>query len=170
MPFSKAHYLLLLLLILSCTTEYFPVQNDQPQNQAPDTKSYTDVDRVLWPYFEAFEEAAAEHKLRIDLEGLGITGEVEEISENGVAGTCQYGQHIHHVTIDQSFWNRFSADKKEMVVFHELGHCVLGRGHAEGEDANGSCLSIMNSGTSGCTVLYNDRNKAYYLAELFSED
>jgi len=152
----------LLSVVLSCTTGI-------PDNEISSvSKSYNEVDRALWPYFEAFEEAAERYNLNIDLEQLDITGVIEEIPEEGVAGTCQHGLHIHHVTIDINFWNQFSSNRKEMVVFHELGHCVLGRGHTEEEDDNGSCLSIMNSGTSGCNVLYNKTNKTYYLQELFS--
>lgn len=164
-------FLLIITLAFSCSTEYAPLQNENTaNNQATSSKSYANVDRALWPYYEAFEEAASEYNLSFDLEKLDITGVIEEISESGVAGTCQYGQHIHHVTIDRSFWNQSSSTRKEMVVFHELGHCVLARGHREKEDANGACLSIMNSGTSGCAVLYNETNRDFYLEELFSQE
>ena len=48
---------------------------------------------------ESFEEAALDRGVLIDLKSLEITGVIENISDEGVAGTCQYGQHIHH---DQS--------------------------------------------------------------------
>lgn len=129
--------------------------------------AYPNVDSRLWSYFENFELEARLRGIQIDLVHAEITGEVERIVEDGVAGTCQFGRHIHHVTIDEDYWNQASQLWREMVVFHELGHCALDRGHLETENSNGACLSIMNSGTSGCNLRYNNTNREYYLDELF---
>jgi len=152
------------LLLTSCYVEESISDLD---SKAPSEKSYPDVDRRLWPYFTSFEAAALEHGIRIDLVALKITGVIENIPDSGVAGTCQFGSHIHHVTIDQQYWNRASDLRKEFVIYHELGHCVLARGHRETENGDGLCLSIMNSGTTDCFVAYNEVNKSYYLGELF---
>jgi hypothetical protein len=55
-----------------------------------------------------------------------------------------------------------------MVVFHELGHCYLGRGHSEETHPNGVCKSIMRSGNGGCFDNYNSTTREAYLDELFS--
>lgn len=155
----------IILLLQACYPELDDGQDPSLSNQ--NTNRYPEVDEQLWNYFSSFEQEAMARGVQIDLRNLEISGVIENISENGVAGTCQYGRHIHHVTIDRSFWNRNSHLGREMVVFHELGHCALERGHKEVEDRNGSCLSIMNSGTSGCRVLYSQANRDYYLDELF---
>ncbi len=156
---------LLVLIFQSCYPEIEGEQDMTQNNQ--DVNRYPGVDSQLWSYFNSFEQEALARGINIDLVVLEVTGVIENISENNVAGTCQYGQHIHHVTIDQNYWNRSSAFSREMVVYHELGHCALYQGHRELEDTNGHCLSIMNSGTSGCRVLYNEANRDYYLDELF---
>jgi len=155
---------------MSCATEFISSDNSINESPVEQSRSYPHVDQKLWSYFEDFELAAANRNINIDLVDLEISGVIENISEDGVAGTCQYGQHIHHVTIDLPVWNRSSLLVREMIVFHELGHCALGRGHKEIADSNGACLSMMNSGTTDCRVYYTNVNKEYYLDELFSEE
>lgn len=158
--------LLSIILILQACYPEIEENIDAPQS-TPNSNEYIEVDSRLWDYFSSFEEEAASRGININLRDLEITGVIENISEDGIAGTCQYGRHIHHVTIDLGYWNRSSFLGREMVVFHELGHCALDLGHQEMEDINGNCLSIMNSGTSGCRVLYSQANREYYLDELF---
>ena len=119
-------------------------------------------------FFRNFEHEALERNIEINLDELNLTAEIQEIHEEHVAGTCKYSSHTtNHITIDLSFWNSADRLTREMVVFHELGHCVLGQDHREYEDENGNCLSIMQSGTQGCQLLYNQSNRSYYLDELF---
>jgi len=147
-------------LLFGCDQSVFVDENTSP---AADPG----VDSRLIPLFELFEYEARIRGYQFDLQELGITGVIDQIAENGVAGTCQYGNHIAHVTVDESYWYNSTAARREMVVFHELGHCVLHRGHTEFSFSNGLCQSIMNSGTSGCHVAYNNTNRQYYLNELF---
>jgi len=142
--------------LVSCSTDYIVSPNQFDESTSEQTKQYPQVDQRLWSYFEDFEKEASSRNQNIDLVALGITGEIENISDEGVAGTCQYGLH------------RSSDMLREMIIFHELGHCALGRGHTESANSNGVCLSVMNSGTTDCSVLYNSNNKEYYLDELFS--
>jgi len=96
-----------------------------------------------------------------------LSSQIAEIHEENVAGVCHFSSNRpNQITIDLSFWERASDFDKEMVVFHEIGHCVLGQGHRETEDANGNCLSIMRSGTGDCRTLYNSNNRDYYINEL----
>ncbi len=128
---------------------------------------YPLVDRDLWVHFQKFEQEALLRGYDLDLNLLEVTGTIEDIPEEGVAGVCVYGAHDHDVTIDQNFWNNSSNLIREYVVFHELGHCVLFQGHREMADSQGNCLSLMNSGTSGCRVAYNVTNRNFYIDELF---
>jgi len=70
--------------------------------------------------------------------------------------------------IDKAFFNQTSELLKEMVIFHELGHCVLFRGHREATYSNGTCASIMRSGVEGCRDNYRASTRAAYLDELFA--
>ncbi|GLR15866.1 hypothetical protein [Portibacter lacus] len=131
-------------------------------------KEYPGVESELWEYYEEFEFQAEKRGLTLDLSNLKVNGEISEIEEPGVAGSCQYGSAINnHITIDKTFWDRSSNLNKEFVVFHELGHCVLFRGHDESQNSNGLCLSIMRSGIGTCIDAYSDANRESYLNELF---
>ena len=128
-----------------------------------------EVESSLLTYYRTFEAEAAARGLFIDLDDYDLESYISEISDEGVAGTCQYHSHSSNViTIDLSFWENANPALRELVVFHELGHCVLNQGHREGENNQGACISLMNSGTSGCNVYYNEENREYYLDELFN--
>ena len=132
---------------------------------------FNNVDPDLWPYYAAFENEAAKRGLSYDLNLLRVSGKIDEIDQANVAGSCRFGSHIDNaVTIDESFWNRSSTTMKEFVVFHELGHCVLLRGHDESSDNQGRCLSIMRSGLNGCRDSYNVQNRSWFIDELFFQD
>ena len=133
------------------------------------TKSYDNVPSLLWDYFQRFEEEALLRGEAIDLSSKNITAEIMEISQDGVAGSCTYSSHEpNHIVIDQTFWNQTGDLYKEMVIFHELGHCVLFRGHREDADQNGACVSIMRSGVEDCWDNYRVTTRAAYLDELFN--
>ncbi len=141
-----------------------------PENSLPDesTDDLSNIDIELKEFFIAFENAAVTRGVEMDLSEFELTGSIEEIHQENVAGICHYNSNLpNRITIDKSFWKNSSKMLKEMVVFHELGHCVLARGHREAENQNGHCLSIMRSGTGTCTTLYNANNRKYYLDELF---
>jgi len=162
--FSLAYVIFLYQIIISCEKE--PFVNTQPQ--APQFKSFNNVDERLWSYFEDFEKEAEDRGLNYDLNRYNLIGSIDNIPQTGVAGTCSYGSRFpRHVTIDLPFWQNAGFYSREMVVFHELGHCILNRGHSEDRTANGYCASIMRSGTGSCRTLYNSQNRNYYLDELF---
>lgn len=132
------------------------------------TRMYPNVDQRLWIYFERFELAARERGMLVDLIEVGISGEIYEISKANVVGLCNHNViDPNHIVIDGLFWNRSSILKKELIIFHELGHCYLLRGHNDEINENGTCASLMRSGTRGCLDLYNEENREVYLDELF---
>lgn len=156
--------------LVSCTKEADVELMVMEDNDIVESRSYPNADKRLWPYFQAFEEAAKERGLNFDLKGLNILGVIQQIDEAGVAGHCKYGSHIdNEVTLAIDFWNRAGARSKEFVVFHELGHCVLLRGHNESVFDNGACRSMMRSGLEDCRDNYNEVTRSSYLDELFSE-
>ena len=146
----------------------------QKENVEPETNTnleFANVDPALWPFYSAFESEALSRGFEFDLNALRVSGKIEEIHQENVAGSCRFGSNIDNaVTIDQTFWNRSSSLYKEFVVFHELGHCVLLRDHDESTDAQGRCLSIMRSGTTQCTDSYSLQNRDRFIDELFYMD
>lgn len=83
-------------------------------------------------------------------------------------GMCRYGGGSASVQLSSSAWARGSETFREMLVYHELGHCMLGRGHRNTRLSSGNPESLMNS------VLFNERtyaaNRDYYLRELFTAE
>lgn len=152
----KMKYLILIIVavnLMSCTKEY----------------NY-EVDEELIPFFRIFEEEALLRGQTYDLDLMGIGGMIEFIRDNNTAGQCQTSDEGNkRVFIDRSFWEQFDYDTKEFLVFHELGHCVLGRTHDDSTFGNNICVSIMQSGTSGCRNNYKSSTRSDYLDELFNK-
>lgn len=122
----------------------------------------------LQPYFDAFIEAGEARGYDYSWTKEELTAEISIIDENGVAGYCYYDSaNPNHIVIDAAFWESANSSLREFVVFHELGHCVLNRGHREDEFTDRSCVSIMASGTGDCLHNYQLSTKENYLDELF---
>jgi len=164
---NRIHLLLTVVFVL----QFFSCKKDQPINFVevePVEKTYQNVPEPLWDFFERFENEAAERGFLVNLNNHNLTAAILEIEESGVAGTCSYGSHTpRHIEIDATFWNNSSDNFKEFVVFHELGHCVLLRGHREDAHANGTCVSLMRSGLGDCQDNYRPLTREGYLDELF---
>jgi len=135
----------------------------------PEIRTFPLVDERLWPYFERFEEEARERGERVDLVTARISGKIEAIDQEHVAGLCTTFGNARpgSVTIDAEFWSRAGDLFKEFIVFHELGHCFLDRNHREDAFSDGRCVSIMRSGTLDCRDAYNVASRVNYIDELF---
>jgi len=151
------------LILNSCASDPFESSKPVPQE-------FQFVEEAIIPYYQSFQKEAKERGLQIDLNNLEISAEIKEIAQEHVAGSCSFGSHINnHITIDKTFWEKASQPLREFVVFHELGHCALLRGHDESSDAQGRCLSIMRSGLGNCVDVYSPQNRKILLDELFIE-
>ncbi len=130
-------------------------------------KQFPNVDSRLYAYFESFEEEAATRGRHFDLAALNIKGTIEKIDlEIEAVGTCNWHSNPKHVELDTQFWLSANHSSKELIVFHELGHCVLNRSHLD-DSRNGTCISIMRTGRGNCLMTYNAANRSEYLDELF---
>ena len=160
--------LLCLLLLASCSQEEALMVMPEPEPEPELVRTFPNANEALWPYFERFEQEAALRGLAIDLVVSDVEGLIDEIHEENVLGECGYSPRFPgRITIDETFWEQANDRGKEFVVFHELGHCELLRGHFEGEFADGTCQSIMRSGIEGCRDNYRTTTRTAYLDELF---
>lgn len=161
---------IVMISLAACNNEQLILQ-PTPETLEPEPtaeEGFADVDQALWSYYADFEVQAAARGLAIDLRNLGITGSFEDIEGEHVAGQCSFRRFTpNQVTIDIEFWRRASNNLREMIVFHELGHCVLLRGHEEATLSNGACASIMRSGNEACLDNYRSVTRSFYLDELF---
>jgi hypothetical protein len=129
------------------------------------------VDSPLQAYFDRFIDEAAVRGLDVAYATSQVDATISDIKEPNVIGQCSWSQtHQHSITLDENYWRKANDLQREFVVFHELGHCVLGLDHVDNSDANGNCTSIMTSGTSDCRVLYTNNNRVRLLDDLFETD
>ena len=158
----------ILCLTTACQQEDFTLEEPTVEDLTSQEETYANVDERLWVYYSRFEEEAANRGLVIDLAAANISGEIAEIDQEHVAGQCRFHSHApNHITIDLEFWNRSSDLFKEFIIFHELGHCFLGRDHREDTFTDGTCKSLMRSGVEDCRDNYNNATRTRYLNELF---
>lgn len=123
------------------------------------------VQSELQPFFDKFQEEGRTRGKILDM--TRVSGVLGDLPSANVLGRCEQSTSNGTITIDQAFWDKASYYEKEYVLFHELGHCVLDRRHLEDQRADGTCASMMQSGTGGCRMSYNAQTRSAYLDELF---
>ena len=133
------------------------------------------------PLIDAFIEEAFLRGLTITLENLIIKHDNE--LESAFCGTCNSNelkarfQKIIRFNPENQCW--INPQQKEALVFHELGHCILGRLHINKKLPNGDAKSMMTpndiSVYSPCVYQLDGEvedcnnvfKRDYYLDELF---
>ena len=76
------------------------------------------------------------------------------------------GNGKRHILIDKEFWDGAEPREKELLIFHELAHCVLGRGHDSRMFCSNVEYSIMHP-----TLIHGfdyENKKEHYLRDLFN--
>lgn len=128
------------------------------------------IDPALQPYITRFEQASngTRHPVKV-LNLIAILGEVAKDGENGLCEAPAFD--TPKITIDQNTFNEKNDPWIEMIVFHELGHCVLSRGHTDATWIlpNGAqeFSSVMHAGLVDIPNYL--ANQDHYITELFSE-
>jgi len=148
--------LLILIMLYSCEKDEAPV--------------VVEVDARLQFYFDRFAEEGATRGVIVDYDSIKISGKIENIDNTSrVAGQCQSNSIDPNViVVDLNFWNGSNEIEREFVIYHELGHCYLDRDHLDEANDDGTCVSIMHSGTGDCTNVFNSTTKRALLDELFN--
>ena len=108
----------------------------------------------------AFEQAsqAAGNPVRVDNLIIEWGGKPD------VEANCETGMGTPKIQVNRARWDQAGPERREIVLFHEMGHCVLGRSHMDALK-DGIPGTLMHSG--GPTVPVYQRHRAYYLKELF---
>lgn len=81
-------------------------------------------------------------------------------------GQCDVEHNTPTVIVYKPYWDTASQGDREELIWHELGHCLLGRYHDDRLRANGQPASIMNSIHFSPAIIGAD--PLYYRDELFS--
>lgn len=133
----------------------------------PESSMEMEIDPRVAPYVTGFVKDASTFGMEIEPTSLivrvGATNRPDEIAY------CLHGAGVPKIMISDTFLtyyerNGLSGDI-EQVVYHELGHCLLGRSHLD-TSANGRPTSVMNTHHFSNGV-YN-QNRLAYLNELFT--
>lgn len=86
---------------------------------------------------------------------------------DGVGGRCDTDENGDpEVVVSESLWPELGDMARKVVVYHELGHCVLHRAHTESRDAVGLPVSLMYPSLVP-PIVFKHRQDAY-LREMFS--
>ncbi|MEM6320767.1 MAG: hypothetical protein AAF960_24080 [Bacteroidota bacterium] len=132
------------------------------------------------PYFDLFEEEAKRRGVEDIFAETGITIQFGDPSDlqfgnsEFIAGYCDIVSSPPIVNINESIWEILSERNKEIVIFHELGHCAFERQHLNELLPNGELKSMMVGGDfdneAGNKIInYSGFRRSYYLDELFNE-
>lgn len=108
------------------------------------------IDPVLQPFYDSFIESAHSYGLQLDHEqGVVVKFQViidKDSGDNTVTiGQCSgvgYGNST--VLIDPDNWKDAKADEQDILIKHELGHCILGLEHTK--DPHTIMYPIINEG------------------------
>lgn len=121
---------------------------------------------ALQPLVAKFEQKAGEQGRTIDIKNL--YAQLTEALPEGVNGECNAGDGTPIVKISKAFWENASLGAQELVLFHELGHCILDQVHDDDVIfLNGAYIpeTMMTSVEMDTAVFL--ANYDYYIQELF---
>lgn len=140
-----------------------------PTPTTPVSDLYTGPAEVA-KYVERFVEDAKNLGVDVtaDMRSPKLSIQIKSLDSYGssVIGLCETGTNLKRVTFDPDFWNSVSDTQKELLSHHELGHCVLFRGHRTATLSTGAFASIMYPVIMSTATYQN--NYKYYLEELFT--
>lgn len=155
------------LLSLAACALLFAACNNLPKDQY--------IDAEFKPYTDRFFSYARQYGLDVEKYGLHI--EFADLG-NDRAGQCFMDSRPVYIQIDRDYWYNViedisnSEDVREDLIFHEMGHGFLNRGHTNGVLDNSDWQSIMCGdelphGRSS-NINYRGFRKEYYIDELFN--
>lgn len=121
---------------------------------------YTYIQPEIRPYYDRFILEA--QKRGIDLDTYGVKIAFGPMSHDGQQGVTSYRHN--EVKIDSSSYKWKSHP--ESLIFHELGHLLLHRGH-NNKRVDFNPTSIMDSHEIPEYELGREDLREYYLDELF---
>ncbi|OIP84558.1 MAG: hypothetical protein AUK44_02190 [Porphyromonadaceae bacterium CG2_30_38_12] len=144
-------------------------------NACKDVNEYR-IDPAFDVYVQRFEEEAAKRNQAFHFETDGLIVEFANLKDDQ-AGLCHF-EHPIRIEVDRTYWQKISntagADAmKENLIFHEMGHGILGRKHLNDVFENGDWKSMMCGGTKvnnrPWNINYRRQRRIYYIDELFNQ-
>lgn len=127
----------------------------------PTSRHQAELDSLMMVFFNE-----AHQRGRV-IDPTGVTVEFGHLLPR--SGSCRPKSYPKVVTIDSITWRAANRNVREMLLFHELGHCLLELSHDNAQLPLGECQSWMRENDKSCMVnTVNPVWRSYYLDVLFS--
>jgi len=132
------------------------------------------VPGLIEPYVQSFVAEANARGIDLVVDDLVVEyGENLELNGTNAAGLCHYetndvGPRIQLDTTSQN-WS-IHPYSRELLIFHELGHCVLNLNHDNTLLANGGFKTLMKASGEPIFAGFNEFKREYYLDYLFNTE
>lgn len=154
----------LALLFVSCGANL-----GKHTKESTGTRMFATTDSVFSSYIKKFEEEGRKHYGN-DFSVGDIPVNFGETDNESYDGVCiKYTNGTKEIIIKKEWWDNRGETSKEMMIFHELGHCRLDKDHDNEtvtmENNAVVKMSLMNE-VLPSTYSYV-QYKAGYLADLF---
>lgn len=164
--------LLLLLAIVTLNTSCGLILDGDVKEGK--TRQFSSTDEVLLPYVASFEEKARVTYGKESFKVGDIPVNFGDTTDDKYDGVCiKYPDGTKEIILKKSWFDRTSETQREILIYHELGHCRLNRKHNSSVgmayDNNISVkMSIMNPVVP--SSYYYEVYQDAYLRELFHQD
>ena len=132
--------------------------------------TYSENDHRLVYYYEKFKKDAELFGKELPEQNFTIWfGNTRNLYNSKRVGYCSF-KEPRKIVIDRNWFDNATEEQKELVLYHEFGHCVLNLNHTDDcvVEHKGKCalpVSIMNSSANWTGYF---KYKKYYLKELFT--
>lgn len=140
--------------------------------QVDGTREFNTSDPAFNSYVNKFESKAKTETGDSNFTIGDIPINFKELPEGDVQGLCnEYSDGTKEILIKRSWWNNVDEGLRESLLFHELGHCRLGRNHNDDMLTIGNSqfkVSLMN--TYIVESAEYTLHQTEYFKELFTQD
>lgn len=152
------------LLITGCVSA--PVQEEMVTN------AYESEEFGV--YVRLFQKEAETRKLELSLPTLDRSLRIykvdnfsKDLEKQYVIGLCVKTAGEITIYISKTAWNEYDSQQREMLLFHELGHCVLNLEHDKSLDSAGVPNDIMYP--INFDSIYYFKYRKFYLDRMFKK-
>lgn len=146
--------LLLLIVLAGCGKTDSQIQNLQGA-------------QGLQSYVEKFSQDAARFGRQTNTSHVVV--QFGTVEKSGAAGECKVDEAGNRtIVINEEAWSGYGKQYREMLIYHELGHCVLNRTHSTDLGSDGNPDSLMYPNLFYAAVY--EFNRDGYLNELFTKE
>lgn len=97
----------------------------------------------------------------------GVDKFSQSLEDDGVIGLCVKTAGEITIYLSKPHWDSYDSQQREMLIFHELGHCVLNLEHDRSLDSDGVPNDLMYP--VNFDSLYYFRYRKFYLDHLFKK-